>query len=1051
MRTSKRISGNSSLMPFGFRPYPVILIFILFALLGAVVAPRLSLKLYPSQTGEQLFINFYMYGAKPELVEMLATSRIESSISLIEGVKSIKSTSGEGWGEIDIEIAKNYDIENIRAKIVASIREIYPKLPHNISYPEVSEVSESESYKKRLLVYTLSGNLPSWQIKQLATNNLIPSIIGIDGVAEANIQGATELDWQIWLNHAAMEQFGISPSAVAKALKPYTLWEGVGETSLNNYSSHEVSITGPGLNRENLGSIPICMVNGRLIHLGQIARIGQRQRDADVAFRINGQPAVYLIISSTPSANQIVLADKIFETIKQKKEELPGIHFGKTYDATDQLRSDLNKNLIRTATSLGILLLFVLLTYRSFRYLWVVGFALTVNILLAAFLYFLLKIEIHLFSLSGFTLSLGLIIDNTLVTLDHLRAKGNMKIFTSLLAATLTTIAALASIFFMQSEQATNLVDFAWVIIINLVISLLVALFLIPALHKKTTGTENKKPKYAHLRTWVKIATGYKSFSLFASKNKRWGIVLGVLIIGIPTFLLPIKIESESFWANLYNKTIGSNTYQYEIKPITDKILGGTLRLFYNSSWANHSWSIPERTKLNVVFKMPDGATLQQADEVAKIFESHILSFEGVENLVTNVNRSRGTLTIYFDKQAESTPLPYELKAYLERLSITQAAADFYIYGVGLGFSNSTSTNFANSIITLKGYSHKALMSWALQFADSIAKNPRVNKVWITGGERWLFTDELKHYSNFDTEKLLSRNINPQSIFSKLSNYTKSNAWHGWIPIENHVKRMEISSDIELLSDFEINQLVMNLDSSGVRVGDVSTFHTRFVRDNIYREDQQYIITLAYNLIGPDKLIEKTLKKQIEKINSVLPQGFLAKAPYVNWSTEKDLWSYYLIFLMLLLIFIISAALFESLVQPLTVISIIPLSFAGVFLTYWIFELPFDQGTIASFLLLGGLVVNSAIYILNEMNHLNKNAEAPLRNYFKALRYKLTPILLTILSTVLGLLPFVIFGEEPFWYSLALGTIGGLIFSIPVILIFLPALPGVLKQNRKQH
>ncbi|MDI3527572.1 MAG: hypothetical protein PWR03_1755 [Tenuifilum sp.] len=1047
MKSPNSISRNPGLIPFGFRPYPVVLVFILFAILGIAVLPKLSLKLYPSKTGEMLFVNFYMFGSKPEAVEMQTTSRIESVISLIEGVKSIKSVSGEGWGEIDVEVAKGYDSENVRVRIVSAIREIYPKLPYNVSYPVVSTTSESQSYKKQLLIYTLSANMPSWEIKQKATDILIPSIIAINGVASANIQGATELDWQVSVDHVALERLGISPNAVAKALKQYTFWQGLGRVNTANGAECDLSISGPGLNAKTIGDIPVCIANNRLIRLGQIAKIAQVPREEDVSFRINGKPAVYLIINSSPNANQIAIADKIFETIAQKKKELPNIYFGKTYDATDQLRSDLRRNLIRTAISLGILLIFVLISYRSFRYLWVVGFALLVNILLAALFYFLLKIEIHLFSLSGFTLSLGLIIDNTLVTLDHLRAKGNMKIFTSLLAATLTTVAALASIFFMQSDQASNLIDFAWVIIINLGISLLIALFLIPALHNKLTQKHSSKGK--HTRWWVKVINGYKSYANWVNRHKRWGIVLGMLIVGLPTFLLPPKIESEGFWPNLYNKTLGSDTYQYEIKPISDKILGGTLRLFYNSSWANHSWSIPERTKLHVMFKMPDGSTLNQADNIAKIFESHILSTAGVENLVTNVNRNRGNLTVYFDKQAETTSIPYELKARLERLSITQAAADFYIYGVGIGFSNSTSTNFANSIITLKGYSYKMLMSWALQFADSIAKNPRVNKVWITGGEDWIFSDRIKHYGQFNTDNLLSRNVNPQNIFEKLSSYTKTNTWYGWIPIEENIKRMKIASDINLLTDFEINQLMMNVDSTGIRIGDVSEFYTRLVRDNIYREDQQYIITLAYNFIGPDKLIEKMLQKQLNKINSALPQGFIAQTPYRSWDTEKDLWSYYLISLMLLLIFIISAALFESLVQSITVISIIPLSFAGVFLTYSIFELPFDQGTIASFLLLGGLVVNSVIYILNEMNHQSIKSNIYVKNYIRALRNKITPILLTILSTILGLIPFVIFGEEPFWYSLALGTIGGLIFSIPVILIFLPVLPGVIKQKRK--
>jgi multidrug efflux pump subunit AcrB len=187
------------------------------------------------------------------------------------------------------------------------------------------------------------------------------------------------------------------------------------------------------------------------------------------------------------------------------------------------------------------------------------------------------------------------------------------------------------------------------------------------------------------------------------------------------------------------------------------------------------------------------------------------------------------------------------------------------------------------------------------------------------------------------------------------------------------------------------------------------------------------------------------LEKQIKQIQSILPVGFSAKNPSdsYRWNKEEKT-QYLLIGLMVLIIFIVTATLLESLLQPLAVILLVPISFVGVFITYSIFDLSFDQGTYAAFLLLGGLVVNSAIYIINEQNNLAKrypNATA-ISIYTRALSAKLVPVLLTVISTVLGLLPFVMFGEEPFWFSLAAGTIGGLLFSIPALLLFLPALPG---------
>ena len=224
----------------------------------------------------------------------------------------------------------------------------------------------------------------------------------------------------------------------------------------------------------------------------------------------------------------------------------------------------------------------------------------------------------------------------------------------------------------------------------------------------------------------------------------------------------------------------------------------------------------------------------------------------------------------------------------------------------------------------------------------------------------------------------------------------------------------------------------------------------------VAKENQQYRLCLQYEYIGSSEQEHKLLKKDLEKFNEVLPMGYTAKSEDNNWSWGgKDNKQYLLLLIVIGIIFFITSILFNSLKQPLAIIFVIPVSYIGVFLTFYWFKLNFDQGGFASFVLLCGITVNASIYILNEYNAVRKRFPclAPLRTYVKAWNTKIIPIFLTVASIVLGFIPFMVGAEkdvenvmgeyenvmrvyhllgekEEFWFPLAAGTIGGLIMSV---------------------
>jgi multidrug efflux pump subunit AcrB len=220
---------------------------------------------------------------------------------------------------------------------------------------------------------------------------------------------------------------------------------------------------------------------------------------------------------------------------------------------------------------------------------------------------------------------------------------------------------------------------------------------------------------------------------------------------------------------------------------------------------------------------------------------------------------------------------------------------------------------------------------------------------------------------------------------------------------------------------------------------------------DIVKENQQYRLCLQYEYIGASEQGQKMLKNEVEIFSKRLPMGYSIESQNNYWNWGKDNGKQYLLLLLIfVIIYFTCSILFNSLKQPLYVIFVIPISFIGIFLTFYLFKLQFDQGGFASFVLLCGLSVNANIYVLNEYNNIRKRRKniLPLEAYIKAWNAKIRPILLTVISTILGFIPFMI-GQykEAFWFPLAAGTIGGLVVSLFGLFCFLPLFMGVGRKN----
>ena len=1048
--------------------FTLIVAFICVALIGLALIPLLPVKLNPSRTLPGFTVQFSMPGTSSRVVEIEATSKLEAMLARIKGIKNIYSTSDNGSGSITIELDKYADIDAVRFEASTIIRQTWPQLPDGVSYPYIRMKRPDENASRPFMSFTLNAPSTPILIQQYADEHIKTRLAQIQGIYKIDLSGATPMEWVLEYDSEQLRRLGITLSDIQQAVSRYYLKEFLGTYNVESSTGGKEWIRlalMPETKDEGFDAsrIRVKSAEGKLISLDELVTVSHMEEAPQSYYRINGLNSIYLSITAEEAANQLQLSKQVKEEMEAIQKVLPaGYEIHTSYDATEFIHEELNKIYLRTGLTVLILLFFVLIITLNPRYLFLIVVSLSINIAVAVIFYYLFGLEMQLYSLAGITVSLNLVIDNTIVMTDHILHRRNLKAFMSILAATLTTMGALVIIFFLDEKIRLNLQDFAAVVIINLAVSLFVALFFVPALIEKI-GLKKRKRRRTQSRFFLLRASLPRRITVYFTRFYGWMIrklcrwrvavcILLILLFGLPVFMLPDKVEGEGRATEWYNKTLGSSTYKEKIKPIVDKALGGSLRLFIQKVYNGSYFTRNEEVVLYVYANLPNGSTLEQMNELIKKMEIYLSQFKEIKQFQTSVyNARRGNINIYFTKEHQNSGFPYTLKANIISKALQLGGGSWGVYGLqDQGFSNDVREGAGSFQVKMYGYNYDELYEWAEKLKAKLLTHRRIKEVIINSYFSYWKDDYQEFYFNLNRERMAQENINANILFSTIRPIYGKNMEIGSVVAENGSEKIKLSSKQSQEYDiWAMQYFPYGTDDKQYKLSELATMEKRQMPQQVAKENQQYRLCLQYEYIGSGEQGNKILKRDLEEFNKELPMGYTAQSERESWGWgKKDNKQYLLLLVVIAIIFFTTSILFNSLKQPLAIIFIIPVSYIGVFLTFYWFKLNFDQGGFASFVLLCGITVNASIYILNEYNAIRRRHPrmSALRAYTKAWNAKILPIFLTVVSTILGFIPFMVgTDKEAFWFPLAAGTIGGLVMSIIGIFFFLPVF--VLKKR----
>lgn len=1036
--------------------FSVNIVFIVLMLCGVVVVPKIAYSLFPSSLNNDLTISYTWTNVNPEIIESKVTSLIEGSLARVEGVSDISSKTSNGSGNISIKVDKKIDFDMVKLEISSILRRLKSKLPKGVFINPIRTNKNDSQTNSLLMSCLISGNGNINDIADFTKRKILPKIRAIGGIEEVKVYGGKRTQWIIKYDKTLLDNYNLDYDDLFFGISNSIINRNIGKVNISNRGKSFVVLKSEEkIKKSSIENINISNREGRLIKIKDLAQVYKDNIEPTHYYRINGLNLITVYIFVSKNVNRLNKSTELTDLLNGINNEIsPDKSINIVYDSSDELRSKINTIAFRTILTIIILLIFVVITSWSLRYLIVVVLCLLANVLISFVLYYVFSIEINMYSMAGMTVSLGIIIDNVIVMSDHLKYHNNKKVFTAILAATLTSLGAVWIIFGMGDSVVENVKGFSAVIFVNLFVSLFIAYFFVPALVDKISikKTSNNNT-FRKRRRLTKFNLFYSRF-IISLKKKRFVIfIVAILSFGIPVNLLPTEIEGKGKMIEMYNSIFGSDFYK-SIKVYIDNSLGGSLRLFTeNLSSPRYRNGREFKPIIRISIDSEHGTLIEDMNEGVKKIENFLLTYKDIKQFTTRIfSANSAFIYVEFKDDNIDSSIISKIKEEVFEFADVIGNINTSIYD---NISNKPFSNqyimekHRNSIILLKGYNYKTLSIFCDSIKADLAEKMRVTDLSV--GDNWEDDNNSGYKLKIDKLKLGKLGINIDKILHVINKELSTYNYPIYSFYKNKYHRYLLeSSDKGKISMWDLLNKPFHFDDKTFCLSDFAKIVPIEESPNVIRKNQEYQKYVSYNYSGSQKIAKRVRDRILKKYKKILPIGFTIedKSNSFFWHLSKEsLMKILYILIALVLIYFICSILLESLKQALAIIVSIPISFIGTFLTFYLFNIEFSNGGYASFVLLSGLTVNAALYIVNEYNILIHSKQNNLKTYIKAFNYKIIPIFLTIISTILGFIPFVVGkNTDGFWFSLAAGTMGGLVFSIIALIVLLPiCMPNIKK------
>lgn len=1007
------------------RPIMTTLCFVAITIMGLFSLAKLPIDLLPDIETNTILVMTTYDGASAQDIEQNVTRPLENTLNSVEHLKHISSKSRENISVITLEFEFGYDIDALTNDVRDKLDMISSYLPDDAQTPIIFKFS-TDMIPIMLLSVQAEESMPG--LYKILDDAVANPLARVDGVGSVSISGAPKREIHIYVDPVRLEAYNLSIETISSliAAENRNIPGGVFDIGSDTYS---LRVQGEFGTPEQMRDIVVGSKDGKNIYLHQVARIDDSLEERAQKTHTDGKKGAMIIIQKQSGANSVEISNKVLEMLPSLQKRLPSdVKLGMIVDTSENINNTID-SLVETVL---YALLFVIIVVFAFLGRWRATMIICITIpisLIASFIYLAMTgTSLNIISLSSLSISIGMVVDDAIVVLENVTTHiergsdpkqaaihGTNEVGISVIASTLTLIAVFFPLTLVTGMTGVLFRQLGWMVTIMMIISTTCALSLTPMLCSQLLRKGVKHGKFYNL-LFTPINKGLDALDRAYGRSLNFVVTHKISSIIVCTAIFILSIFLLRF--------VGT-----EFFPTQDN------------------------GRLGVSLELPIGTRVEIADEVterlAKEWREKYPEIK-VLNYTTGQASSDNTFASLQDNGSHIVSMNISLVDLDEReRGITEIAQlmredlknypEFKKQQVNVGGSRGGGMGGQSTIdYEIYGYDFEETDSVAQQLKRILQGVKGTADIIISRADY-----QPEYQVDFDREKLAIYGLNLQTAATYLRNRINGSLASQYREDgeEYDIKVMYAPEHRTSISDIE-NILIYSSTGKAVRVKDVGKVVERFSPPTIERKDRERIITVS-TVVADVPMSEVVAASQAEIAKMDIPAGINIELSG-SYEDQQEAFGDLLMLglLIIILVYIVMAAQFESYVYPGIIMTSLPFAFTGVFLLLFLTGHNLNVMSMIGAIMLIGIVVKNGIVLIDYIS-LNRERGMSIRtSVVNGGESRLRPIIMTALTTILGMVPMAVSSGQgaEMWQPMGVAVIGGLTFSTLLTLFYVPAM-----------